>query len=296
MTRKKTLIADLSLLLVAFVWGSGFVVTKNALDHMTPYYLLGFRFLIATFFLFLVSYKRLKKAKMADIKAGAVVGILMFIGFILQTIGLQHTTVGVQAFIISSNVVLVPFFYWILTRKKPTSFEIGSAVICFIGVGILSFDANMHMGYGELLSLLSTVFFAMQVVAVDRYAKDADCFVLSTVQMAITTVGSFALAFMFEPKITQLNNSIIIPMLYLGIFSSMLAFLGQNIAQKYTSATHVAIIFSTEAVFGSILGVIFLKEVVTTRFLIGCAAVLAAVLFSELKPDLSKLYRQKPPV
>lgn len=82
----------------------------------------------------------------------------------------------------------------------------------------------------------------MQIVAVGHFAKESDGFVLSTVQMTFAAVISLSLAFIVEPSITSFNNEMVVPIVYLAIFSSMIAFLTQNIAQKYTSSTHAAII------------------------------------------------------
>src|SRR5699024_4189562 len=119
---KKSLYADLSLLLVAAIWGSGFVVTKNAVNHITPFYMLAIRF-----------WERVKNTKLKDIKAGAVIGFFLFTAFATQTYGIKYTTVSKQAFITASNVVMVPFFYWFVSKKKPEPYEIMSAIICFIG-------------------------------------------------------------------------------------------------------------------------------------------------------------------
>src|SRR5690554_1261353 len=185
MKDKKVLYADLSLLVVAFIWGSGFVVTKGALDHMTPLYILFFRFIVASFFLTLVSYKRLKKAKWLDIKAGLIVGLLQFIEFVTHTVGLQYTTVGIQALITTSHVVMVPLFYWFLTKRKPSSYEFFGAFLCFVGIGILSLDGNLRMGYGEFLTLICALSFALQIVAVGYFAKNVDSYVLSTIQLYV---------------------------------------------------------------------------------------------------------------
>ena len=96
MKDKKIIYADLSLLLVAIIWGSGFIFTKNALDHMTPIYILGFRFLIASIGFGIILFNKIRKAKWKDIKAGMIVGFFMFFAFAVQTVGLQYTTVGVQ--------------------------------------------------------------------------------------------------------------------------------------------------------------------------------------------------------
>jgi drug/metabolite transporter (DMT)-like permease len=295
MNDKKTFLADISLLAVAAIWGSSFVVTKSTLDHITPFYLLAFRFTIATALLGVVSFKRLKRAKTQDIKAGLIIGSMMLLGFLFQTIGLINTTVGVNSFIVSANVVMVPFFYWLLTKRKPDNYETFGAIMCFIGIGVLSLDGNLRLGFGELLSLGSALFFALQIVAVGYYARESDVFVISTVQMAFAAAAAFILANIFEPKITNFNTDMMLPIVYLAVFSSMIAFLLQNIAQARTSSAHAAIILSTEALFGSVMGVIFLKETVTVKFLIGCIAILASVIISEVKPNPSKLKKQKTP-
>lgn len=271
------------MIIVAIIWGSGFIFTKNALDHMTPFYILGFRFLIATIAMGIIAFKRLKKAKLKDIKAGLIVGFFMFIGFSTQTVGLQYTTVGVQAFITASNVVMVPFLYWILTKTRPGPYEFFGAILCFIGIGILSLDTNLRIGYGEFLTFLCAIGYALQIVAVGFFAKDVDSYVLSFTQFAIATVLSFALAIPFEARLTMINPGAIFPIIYLAVFSTMIAFVIQNVAQKYTTSTHAAIILSLEAVFGSVLGIIILGEDITAKFIIGCLAIFISVLAAETK-------------
>jgi len=283
MEKKKSLYADLSLLLVAIIWGSGFVVTKNALDVMTPFYIMGFRFIIAAVAVTLISFKRLRKATKLDIKAGIIVGFFMFLGFAFQTVGLKYTTAGVQAFITASNVVMVPFMYWILSKKRPDNFEMFGAFLCFVGIGILSLDKNLNIGVGEFLTFLCAIGYALQIVAVGHFAKEVDPFVLSTVQLYFAAILSFIIAILFEPKITVFTSDMLFPIFYLGIFSSMVAFLIQNIAQRHTSSTHAAIIMSLEAVFGSVFSILLLNDPVNIKFFIGCVAILLSVIASETK-------------
>ncbi len=283
MENKKALYADLSLLIVAIIWGSGFVVTKNALDNMTPYYILGFRFLVSTLLLTIISFKKLKTITKKELKAGIIIGLFLFFGFATQTVGLKYTTAGKQGFITATNVVMVPFMYWMLTKKKPDIFEFFGAILCFIGIGILSLDTNLTIGYGEFLTFLCAIGFAMHIVSVGHFAKEVDPFIVSIVQLGTAAILSFIFAFLFEPKIVQISNASIFPILYLGVFGTMIAFLIQNIAQNHTTSTHAAIILSLEAVFGSIFALIFLKEQFTIRFLIGCLAIFVSVLASETK-------------
>lgn len=288
MEKKKLIYADISLLFVAIVWGSGFVVTKNALDHVTPYYLLAFRFAIATLLLGIIFFKRIKNANIKDIKSGILVGIFLFGGFATQTVGLNYTSAGKQAFITATNVVMVPFIYWAISKKKPDIYEIFGAVLCFVGIGILSLDESLSMGYGDFLTLICAVFFALHISTVGYFAKDSDPFVLSFVQIGTAAILSIISALIFEPKMVEIQSEAIIPILYLAIFSTLLAFLIQTVAQRYTTSVHTAIILSLEAVFGSILAIIFLKEAFTIRFLIGCLSILISVITSETKGKMFK--------
>jgi drug/metabolite transporter (DMT)-like permease len=283
MENKKSLYADLSLFLVAIVWGSGFVVTKNALDRITPYYMLAFRFIIAALLMGIVFFKNLKKVTIEDIKAGILVGIFLFGGFATQTVGLKYTTAGKQAFITATNVVMVPFIYWMISKKKPDNYDMAGAFLCLVGIGILSIEKNLTIGYGDLLTLVCAVFFAFHISSVGYFAKDKDPVALSVIQIATAGVLSLIFALLFEPKMAIIQKNTVFPILYLAVFSTLLAFLIQNVAQKYTSSTHAAIILSFEAVFGSIFSLIFLKEPFTARFLIGCLAILASVITSETK-------------
>ena len=293
MEKKKVLFADISLLFVAIVWGSGFVVTKNALDLITPYYLLAFRFIIASLLLGIIFFKKIKKASIKDIKSGVLVGLFLFGGFASQTVGLNYTTAGKQAFITATNVVMVPFIYWGMSKKKPDNYEVFGAILCFVGIGILSLDESLSMGYGDFLTLICAIFFALHISSVGYFAKDSDPFVLAFVQIGTAAVLSTVFALIFDPRMVEIQSGAIIPILYLGVFSTLLAFLIQTLAQKYTSSVHTAIILSLEAVFGSVLALIFLKEPFTIRFIIGCLSILISVMISETKGRIFNLKKEK---
>lgn len=283
MKDRKVIYADLALLFVAIIWGGGFVATKNVLDVITPFYLSGIRFLIAGIVIGLFSHKKLKKASKYDLKAGVIVGFFMFLGFAFQTVGILYTTAGVSAFITATNVVMVPFLYWALSKIRPNRFEIIGAIACFIGIGIISFEPGIGMGLGEFLTFLCAIGFAMQIVAVGFFAKEVDPFVLSTVQFLFTSLVSFIIAFVFEPPLPEFTFSMLGPILYLGLVSSMLAFTIQNVAQKYTTTTHAAILLSLEAVFGSLFGILFLGESASMRFIVGSIIILLSVITSETR-------------
>ncbi|MBZ2175806.1 DMT family transporter [Schnuerera sp. xch1] len=280
---KGSLYADVSLLLVAMIWGSGFVVTKNSLDHITPYFLMTYRFMIAFILMGIVFFKKLKKSTREDWKAGAIIGTFLFIAFATQTVGLNYTTAGKQAFITATNVVMVPFIYWAISKKKPDMYEIVAVFLCIIGVGILSLDDNLDFGYGEFLTFICAIFFALHIASIGYFSNEHDPIILSVIQILVAGILSTMFALLFEPGGAGLNNQSLFSVLYLAVFSTLTAFLIQNVAQKYTTSTHAAIILSFESVFGGLFSIIFLKEVLTIRFLVGCISILIAVLTTETK-------------
>ena len=288
-TNKRTsLFADLSLLLVAIIWGSTFVVVKNALEHVTPMYMIAIRFGISSILMILVFFKRFKKTKWSDVKAGFTIGIFLFVAYMAQTIGLQYTTAGKQAFITGTNVVMVPFLYWAINKTRPDKYEIIAAFLCFLGIGFLTFEKNLSMGLGDGLTLLCALFFASHIVSIGYFAEKHDPVLLTIYQFLLTAILSLISASIFEPKITGFTKEAIFPILYLAVFGTLVAYFIQNMAQKYTKSTHAAIILSMESVFGSLFSVLILKEPFTLKFFIGCSAILISIITAETKWDFFK--------
>ncbi len=283
MIKKENFFADLSLLFVAIIWGSGFVVTKNAVNHITPFYMLTIRFTISFIIMLIVFWNKVKETKLSDVKAGFIIGFFLFMGFATQTYGIKYTTASKQAFITGTNVVMVPFFHWFISKERPDSYEVISAIVCFVGIGILSIDKNFKIGLGDSLTLLCAVFFASHIVSIGVYAKEHDPILLTIYQMLTAVIFSLFSAMIYEPKMSILTNEIILPVLYLSVFGTLLAFLIQTVAQKYTSSTRAAIILSLEAVFGSLFSFVFLKEPFSVKFIIGCSAILFSIITTETK-------------
>lgn len=286
--KRKSILADMSLLLVAIVWGGGFVATKDALNTVAPFYIVAIRFIIATLLLCIVFWKKIKVITKKDIKAGVVVGMFLFGGFATQTVGLQYTTPGKQAFLTATYVVIVPFLSWMINKKRPDMYSIISAFITLIGIGMLSLQNSLYIGLGDSLTLLCAISFAAQIVAIGFYTADVDPVVLTIIQLAVCGISSAAVAVVFEPVPREIGMQGIMSILYLGLFSTMLGLIIQNVAQKYTSETHAAIILSLESLFGCLLSVILLGELFTSKMVWGSIFIFIAVITSETKWEFLK--------
>ena len=278
--------ADLMLFFVAFFWGTGFTITKLALEVFTIYQLLFLRFIFAIILSYIIFYKKMRNITKSDIKAGIIMGFFLAVGYIFQTIGLTGTSAGNSAFLTGTNVVMVPFFYYIITKIKPGQNNIIAAGLMFLGIILLTvdFDNFGKFNLWDFLTFISAICFAWQVVATGIFASDKDPAVIATIQMITCTV-IFLTMMLIENQPLTFNIKGTVSMLYLSIVATMLCFLMQTLGQKYTSTTHAAIILSLESIVGSIFGVIFLHEKYSVMTIAGFVVIFVAVLIAEVGYD-----------
>ena len=286
--KKKGLLADMSLLLVAIIWGGGFIAVKGALDSITPFYIMAMRFSISTIIMMIVFRKKVKLITKNELKVGTIVGLLLFLGFTAQTIGMQYTTAGKNAFLTGTNVVIVPFLYWVISKKRPDKYSLVSAFLCFVGIGMLTLDGGIRINLGDSLTLLCAIFFAGHIVSVGFFTEKVDPISLVIIQLGTSAIFSIIAALIYEPMPQLLNSNTLFAIGYLSIFSTMFAFIIQNVAQKYTTSTHAAIILCLESVFGSVLSVLVLSEVFTFKMVLGCLTIFIAIITTETKWDFLK--------
>ncbi|MEW9096775.1 MAG: DMT family transporter [Clostridiaceae bacterium] len=286
--KNKALIADLSLLFVAIIWGSGFVATKNALDAYSPYFIIASRFSIACLFIGVIFAKKIKSINKKDIFAGSIIGFFLFLGFATQTVGLQYTTAAKQSFLTGTNVVMVPFIYWIVKKQKPDIYNLTATFLCLIGIGFLTFEGSLHINLGDGLTLMCALFFACHIVSVGYFAEKHDPIILTFIQFLVASILSIISVFIFNELPPSFSREGLFPILYLGLFSTLLAFLIQNVSQKFTTPTHAAIILCLESVFGSLLSCFLLGESFTYKMLIGCVVIFLAIITAETKWEFLK--------
>ncbi|SEG01703.1 Threonine/homoserine efflux transporter RhtA [Caloramator fervidus] len=288
MDKKITYLANLGLLMVAMIWGGGFVATKNALEEITPLYLMAMRFTIAFLILAVMFYKKIKNTNRQELIGGVVIGLFLYFAFASQTIGLQFTTPGKQAFLTGTNVVMVPFLYWAVYKKRPDIYSFVGAFLCFIGIAALTYNKGMAINFGDLLTLICAVLFAGHIVSTGFYAQKFEPINLTIIQFGVAAVLSMITAFLMEPSLKVISYKGYLSVLYLSVLSTCLAFLLQTVAQKYTKSTSAAIFLSMEAVFGSIFSVIFTGEVFTLKMILGCVLIFISVIVVETKLEFLK--------
>ena len=282
------LLGDSLLLLVAIIWGIGFVAVKIGLnDGVSPFFLLALRFSVATLALLPFQIHKIKKIHSSTWKHGAILGVLMFLGFAFQTIGLNYTTTSKNAFITGVYVVLVPYISWFLTKKKVHINSILAAIMTLIGIGLLTLNDSLSINIGDFLTLICAVMFAGHIALTSKIANNEPSDTLVFIQMVTAGILSYIITFTInEPHQLTMNSSLAI--LYLGIFSTMIAFFLQTIGQKYAHATKSAILLSTESLFGALFAIIFFHDLFTFKMIIGAIIIFAAILMTEANWVLGK--------
>ena len=276
-------IGEIGLIITAIIWGSGFVASAMSLEHYTPYQILAGRFLIGVLILCALFYKKIKYIKKSTIVNGAILGLVLYVAFILQTVGLQYTTPSKNAFLTAVNVVIVPFIGFLLYKRKIDLFELSGAVIALIGVAVLSLQLSAGVNIGDLLTLGCAVGFAFHIFYTAKFVKDEDAVLLTIVQMAVAAMISWMVVIFKGETSFTMESEGLLPLLYLGIFSTTIAYLLQTVAQKFITETKAAIILSTEAFWGMAFSVVILSEVMTMKMVIGAVLILVAIILSETK-------------
>ncbi|WP_449537736.1 DMT family transporter [Ferdinandcohnia sp. Marseille-Q9671] len=285
-------IGEIGLTIVAIIWGSGFVASAVSLEYYTPYQILAIRFLIGVILLSLLFFKKLKTIKKSTLLKGSLIGFFLYVAFALQTVGLQYTTPSKNAFLTAVNVVIVPFIAFFIYKRKMDKFEILGAILAITGIGVLSLKLSVGVNLGDFLTLLCAVGFAFHIFYTAQFVKDEDPVHLTIIQMAVATILGFIVVLFKGETSVSVEFEGVSNVLYLGVFSTTIAFLLQTVAQKYTTETNAAIILSTEAFWGMVFSVIILHEILTVKMIIGAALILCAIIISETK--LHFLKRQKP--
>lgn len=277
--------ANLMLVVVTIIWGGGFIATSTALDTFPPFTIMMIRFLGASVFPLIISWKALKKLSREQWKHGVLTGIFLFLAFAFQTFGLMYSSPSKNAFLTATNVVFVPYLLWMFMRRKPTKKEISASLACVVGIALLTLKADaLYLTMGDMLSLICAVFFAAHIIALERYSSKMDVFAMTALQMLTAGVISTVFALTLESWPSSITMTSIGSLAFLIFGSTMLAYLLQTCAQKYTSANSASLILSMEALWASIFSFLIFQETMSVMMVLGAILIFGSILYIEYKP------------
>ena len=273
----------------SLIWGTSFVILKNTLETVPVLYILALRFSGAALLMGLLGINQLKEIDRGYLRGGALMGTFLFLAYIFQTYGLVGTTPGKNAFLTSSYCIVVPFLNWLLSKTRPDKYNLSAALMCILGIGLVSVTDDLSIGMGDLLSALCGIFYALHMVATARYIENRQIPLLSFIQFAVVALLSwiFTLVTGITPAVP--DSSSLLSIVYLCVMCTACTFYLQTYGQKHTNPSAAAVMLSLESVFGVIISILLYGERLSPRLIIGFILIFAAIIVSETKLEFLRM-------
>lgn len=295
--RLKEFKAELILLLLTVLWGGTFALIKSAIVHVSPFMFVTVRFGFASLIFLPFAWKHLKGLSAQQLKDGFWIGFWFFLGFILQTIGLQYTTASKSAFITGTFVVFTPLAQTIIEGRPPSFVNTVGIGIVAVGIIFLSggdrdimsvvTELGETFNFGDFLTLLCAMSFGIYIVWLDVISKRNHYIYTTFSQLAFTAVTAIVLMPFFhftgvETIRFDFNFDVVGALLYTTLFATLFNVTMMTKYQKEVVPVKAAIIYSFEPIFAAVIAFILLGEQFTKMGLIGAAIIFGGLIFTEV--------------
>lgn len=298
----------LMLLLTALIWGTSFVSQSVGSESVEPFTFMGIRTLIGATVLLpfilirdKISAKKMteeqiierKKTNKKTILYGAIIGVVLAAATNFQQYAFNYSSTGKIAFITAMYMFFVPLAGLFLKKRIPVITWI-CVFLGFVGLFFLCFkpEDNFTMNKGDILALICSVFFTVQILCIERFAQECDGVKLSCVQFYTAGLISLVLMFIFNKPEWESIKKAALPILYSGIMSCGIAYTLQIVGQKYCEATIASLLMCMESVFATLSAAIIIHERLAGREIFGCVVMFAAILISQIS-DIIKARKNK---
>lgn len=284
-TPKKSVLADLSLVLATVIWGTTFIIVKLVVDDVNPVAVNAWRFSIAAVVMWLVL--RIKGLPVLENwRYGLVLGLILWIIFHTQTIGLKYTSATNAALLTGLFVLFTPLLGRILFKHHFSLVRVLACVVAMLGLWLLTGGLE-DFNVGDFLNIVTALAVAFQILYVDLYAKRVENrLALNFQQLVIVSLLSFLSALVFGDPLQVTKNDAWLTLAYLAVFATVLTFSIQLVAQRYTSPLKATLIFSLEPVFAALFAWWWGGEVLTPVKMLGGVLIILATMTSELPLDV----------
>jgi len=279
----KSRLAEASLVLITIIWGTTFPLLRTSLRVLDAYDIVALRFTIAAVLIAAIYWKRFRHLNRTAVWDGAVTGLFMGAGYLTQAIGLTTISSPRSAFITGTAVIFVPFIDRFVSRLGATFGESLAVALTFVGLLFFYADANLKLKAGDLWTLLGALMFASQVVTTNVAARRSDPFVVSALQSAAAAMVAWAFIIPRGGLSVPLSAIPWDRILYFGVVATAFILVLQTWALGKTKPVRAGVIYSLEPVFAAVFAMAFFGEGMSSREVLGSAAILLGVLVAELK-------------
>ncbi len=292
--KKTKLLANLGLLLAAFIWGSTFVAQSAGADLVETFTyqsvrsFIGGIVLLPVIFIIDRSAKKkpdyippTKKDKKTLYIGGIICGIVLTVAACLQQYGIGFTTVGKSGFITALYVVFVPIA-GLIFKKRPRPIIWACVALAALGMYLLCMTERLSLSLGDTFVLLCAFCFTAHIMVIDHFTALCDPVKMSCIQFFTSGIISGILMLIFEKPDINTILSAWLPICYAGVLSSGVAYTLQVVCQKHTEPTVASLLMSLESVFAVLSGAVVLKEIPTLREAVGCLIMFAAIILAQI--------------
>jgi drug/metabolite transporter (DMT)-like permease len=276
--------ADLALLWNAFIWGTTFVLVKDALDDIAPFLYTAIRFAMAATLFYILFHRRMQPFTGASLRAGIITGIWLAIGYGTQTLGLVYTSASRSAFITGFSVVLVPLMAPLFTGRSPNRAAFVGPVAALAGLYFLTAGGpQLPINQGDAWTFVCAAAYAAHLLCVERYTRQFDYIGLTFLQLAVACVVNVIPAAVLEPWSIVWSGSVISAFAVTVALGTVLAFYILNRVQRNTTAVHAAVIFTMEPVFAGLLAITVYGEQWGLLGYGGALLIIAGMIYSMIR-------------
>ncbi|MBQ3322242.1 MAG: DMT family transporter [Firmicutes bacterium] len=284
--------ADMMLVLVTLCWGVSYFMMDLCLEEMDPLTLNAYRFLGAFVIAAALAFKRLKGVTRKTLLYAFFVSLAMVLTYIGATYGVKYTSQSNAGFFCATAVIFAPILTFFIKRIVPDKKLALVVVMCTIGMALMAFDSSFHIASGDWLCLMAGFCYTIAILITEEGVSrdDVDAFQLGVYQLGFTGVWMLILALLLETPVLPQSTACWVSVGFLAIFCTGVAYIAQTIAQKYTSATHVGVIFTLEPVFAAIVAFLFAGERLLPRAYFGAVLMLLSLLIMEV--DFKKIFKR----
>ncbi len=281
--------ADLMLIMVTLFWGGSYLLIDFSLIELDPFNINALRFITAFLVAFAIAGKRLVPVNGITIKYAALLGFILMIVYLGATFGVKYTSLSNAGFLCALTVVVTPILAFFFKKQRPNRKLLLAVVLALVGIAFLTLDESLKPAYGDILCILCAVSYAVHLLLTETAVKKegVNVFHLGVYQLGFSGMYQLILSILTEKPHFPSSNKVWISIIVLSIFCTGLSFVIQTIAQQYTSASHVGVIFSLEPVFAALVAYFIAKEVLSGRAYFGAVLLVISLFVMEL--DLKKI-------
>jgi drug/metabolite transporter (DMT)-like permease len=286
---KQQMKADIMLLIVTLFWGVSYWLIDISLAEVGPFTLNALRFLIAFFIALIFAFPKLKTINAITLKYSAVIGTALLFVYIGATFGVKYTSLSNAGFLCALTVVITPILAFFFLKQKPEKKLAVVVVMSLFGIALLSLKDDLKPALGDIFCIMAAFAYAVDLLMTEVAVKKetVNVFQLGVFQLGFTGLFNLIISLFAETPALPHTPKVWAAVLFLSVFCTGLAFIVQVLAQQYTSASHVGVIFSLEPVFAGVVAFFLAGEILSPRAYVGAVLLVSGLFVMEL--DLGKL-------